>query len=101
MGYYYNCGRTRANPDYIVTHWASFCQPSVDQKPPKRGMLTNSEDPHEMPHNATFHQGLHCLLWKIDLQISCVDFCFIPLIFRDVHEIISYDPQYTQWTILT
>ena len=22
----------------------------------------NSEDPDEMPHNATFHQGLHCLL---------------------------------------
>ena len=22
----------------------------------------NSEDPDEMPHNAAFHQGLHCLL---------------------------------------
>ena len=24
--------------------------------------LANSEDPHEMQHNAAFHQGLHCLL---------------------------------------
>ena len=23
--------------------------------------LENSEEPDEMPHNATFHQGLHCL----------------------------------------
>ena len=23
---------------------------------------TNSEDPDEMSHKATFHQGLHCLL---------------------------------------
>ena len=26
------------------------------------GTLVNREDPDEMPHNATFHQGLHCLL---------------------------------------
>ena len=26
------------------------------------GTLANSEDPDEMPHNAAFHQGLHCLL---------------------------------------
>ena len=26
------------------------------------GTFTNSEDPNEMPHNAAFHQGLHCLL---------------------------------------
>ena len=25
------------------------------------GTLANSEDPDEMPHNAAFHQGLHCL----------------------------------------
>ena len=25
------------------------------------GIFTNSEDPEEMPHNAAFHQGLHCL----------------------------------------
>ena len=26
------------------------------------GTLANGEDPDEMQHNATFHQGLHCLL---------------------------------------
>ena len=26
------------------------------------GTLANSEDPDEMSHNATFHQGPHCLL---------------------------------------
>ena len=26
------------------------------------GTFTNSEDPDEMPHNAAFNQGLHCLL---------------------------------------
>ena len=26
------------------------------------GTLANSEDPDEMPHNAAFHQSLHCLL---------------------------------------
>ena len=25
------------------------------------GTLVKSEDPDEMPHNAIFHQGLHCL----------------------------------------
>ena len=29
---------------------------------PITGTFTNSEDPDEMPHNAAFHQGLHCLL---------------------------------------
>ena len=28
------------------------------------GPFVNSEDPDEMPHNASFHQGLHCLLFK-------------------------------------
>ena len=32
------------------------------------GTLTNSEDPDEMPHNAAFHQGLHCLLRPNNLQ---------------------------------
>ena len=32
------------------------------------GTLANSEDPDEMPQNAAFHQGLHCLLMQIDLQ---------------------------------
>ena len=26
------------------------------------GILANSEDPDEMPHNVAFHLGLHCLL---------------------------------------
>ena len=26
------------------------------------GTLANSEDSDEMPHNVTFHQGLHCKL---------------------------------------
>ena len=26
------------------------------------GTFTNSIDPDEMPHNAAFNQGLHCLL---------------------------------------
>ena len=26
------------------------------------GTLANSEDPDEIPHNAAFHQGLHCLI---------------------------------------
>ena len=25
------------------------------------GIFTNSIDPDEMPHDAAFHQGLHCL----------------------------------------
>ena len=29
---------------------------------PQTGTFTNSEVPDEMPHNAAFHQGLHCLL---------------------------------------
>ena len=32
------------------------------------GTMANSEDPDEMPHEAAFHQGLHCLLRQIDLQ---------------------------------
>ena len=32
------------------------------------GTLANSEDPDEMPHNAAFHQSLHCMQYKIDLQ---------------------------------
>ena len=29
---------------------------------PLTSILANGEDPDEMPHNAVFHQGLHCLL---------------------------------------
>ena len=30
--------------------------------------LAHSVDPGEMPHNSVFHQGLHCLLCKNNLQ---------------------------------
>ena len=33
-----------------------------------RATMANSEDPDEMLHNASYHQGLHCLLWQIDLN---------------------------------
>ena len=44
----------------------TLCRPET----PKwvMGTLANSEDPDEMPHNATFHQAIHCLLIQIDLQ---------------------------------
>ena len=29
---------------------------------PLRGTLANSDNPHEMQHNAAFHMGPHCLL---------------------------------------
>ena len=31
---------------------------------PLNGILANSEDSNEMPHNVAFHQGLHCLQGK-------------------------------------
>ena len=34
------------------------------------GTLANSEDPDEMPHNAAFHQGLHCLLTQNQSSVS-------------------------------
>ena len=39
--------------------------------------LANSEDPDEMPHNAAFHQGLHCLLDKNDLKRKTYYFIWI------------------------
>ena len=30
--------------------------------------LAKSEDPDEMPHNAAFHKGLHCLLLRQKLS---------------------------------
>ena len=37
------------------------------------GILANSEDPDEMPHDAAFHQGLHYLLREsVEVQwLSC------------------------------
>ena len=37
-------------------------------------ILANREDPDEMLHHATFHQGLHCLLFT---KISCTGPLFI------------------------
>ena len=34
----------------------------------QRGTLANCEDTDKMPHNAAFHQRLHCLLRQNDLQ---------------------------------
>ena len=31
--------------------------------------MANSEGPDEMPHKAAFHQGLHFLLRKYNLQV--------------------------------
>ena len=41
---------------------------SLYTRNPKWVLLKNSEDPDEMLHSAAFHQGLHCLLRKNDLQ---------------------------------
>ena len=38
------------------------------------GVAANSEDPYEKPHNAAFHQGLHCLLDKNDIQKNAIKF---------------------------
>ena len=34
------------------------------------GTLSNSEDQHEMQHNAAFHLGLHCLLRLKQLSVT-------------------------------
>ena len=34
---------------------------NIEFNPLYTGTFTNSEDPDEMPHDAAFHQGLHCL----------------------------------------
>ena len=35
---------------------------------PLMGTFANNEDPDKMPHDAAFHQGLHYLLRKANLQ---------------------------------
>ena len=40
------------------------------------GTLTNSEDPDEMPHNAAFHLGLHCLLRQNQSSKNEIHFFF-------------------------
>ena len=39
------------------------------------GTLENSEDPDEMPHNAAFHQGIHCLLRQNRYSEKEIHFC--------------------------
>ena len=45
--------------------------------------LANNEDPDEMPHNGTFHQGLHCLLRQKQSSEKDMQFYL---------EIITHDP---------
>ena len=45
--------------------------------------LANSEDPDEMPHNAAFHQSLHCLQTERQKLSSEIQFYL---------EIITCDP---------
>ena len=42
----------------------------------------NSKDPDEMPHNAAFHHGLHCLLRQI-ISVKRIQYHL---------EIITFDP---------
>ena len=44
----------------FITHPGSFNP--LKTRNPKTGTLASCEDQDEMPHIATFHQGLHCLL---------------------------------------
>ena len=43
----------------------------------------NSEDPEEMQHNATFHQGLHCLLGENGSSEKDIQLCL---------QYITFDP---------
>ena len=45
--------------------------------------MVNSEDPDEMPQNAAFHQGLHCLLRQNPSSERKIQY---------FQEIITYDP---------
>ena len=47
------------------------------------GLLANSENLDEMPHNAAFHQGLHCLLRQNRSSAKEIQYCL---------EIITCDP---------
>ena len=44
-------------PNYTGTMFTHF-----RWETPKWSTFAHREDPDEMSHNATFHQGLHCLL---------------------------------------
>ena len=47
--------------------------------PFEMGTFTNSVDPDEMPHNAAFHQGLHCLLRQYQSSEKENQCCFSTL----------------------
>ena len=49
----------RVDYNSYLVYFLNFCI----RETPKRVHFSNSEDPDEMPHNATFHLGLHYLLW--------------------------------------
>ena len=40
------------------------CSRTQHSEDSKMSTLAKSEDPDEMPHNATFHHSLHCLLGR-------------------------------------
>ena len=44
------------------------------------GTLANSDDPDEIPHNAAFHQGLHCLLSQNRSSEKEIQFFFFDII---------------------
>ena len=37
----------------------------LETRYPQTGTFTNREDPDEMPHNAAFHQGQHCIFLRL------------------------------------
>ena len=50
----------------------------------------NSEGPDEMPHNAAFHQGLHCLLRQKRSSEKEIQYI--------LGKFYLVTPQYMQWT---
>ena len=59
--------------------------------------LTNSEDPDEMPPNAAFHLGLHCLLRQN--QSSEKEILYLEEIITCDPSIYTWTKQYTDWTV--
>ena len=55
--------------------------------------MANSKDPDEMPHHATFHRELHCLLCQ---NLSSEKEIYVYIFLR----LLPMTPQYRQRTIL-
>ena len=61
--------------------------------------LVKIEDPDEMPHNAAFHQGLHCLLLQKqslvkEIHFLCENFNLWPLsIYNGPSEVYCIQPK--------